>query len=175
MLTATKSQLHTGTIVKWTSTPSFLTCPCVTMKRNKTMHFLRESSAVYTIRGPGLIQGSSVLRQMCADAGYAALVIGPWIFFSGLQINLKLQDYCDLGNCSCHWSCFKILLCLLPAKKTWFSCLSICIRCLLRYLRISCCPSGAASEGLGYPPGPASYLPGMRYPKLSQMSLDAWV
>lgn len=136
-------------------------CPCMAMKRNRNMHFVRDSSVVHTTRGPGLIQGSSVPRQMCTYAGYEALVIGSLDFLFKTPNKSKLQDYCNLGNCSCHWSflryfsvfCQKINWVIHYTNviksteqkenvKTWFSCLSIAIKCLLRYfsmLPFRCC------------------------------------
>lgn len=62
----------------------------VPMKRMRNMHFMRERSVGYIIRGPVPIQSSSVLRQIFSDVGYEVQVTGSWIFFSGLQITEKL-------------------------------------------------------------------------------------
>lgn len=110
LLTETKSQFHTGTVAKCTSNPPFLT-PVWPWKETETC--ISWGRVVqYTQSG---YMGLS--RQMCTDAVYETMVIGPWIFFLGLQINTKLQDYCDLANCSCHQIWFNIFLCLLPANK----------------------------------------------------------
>lgn len=71
LLTETKSQFHTGTVAKCTSNPPFLT-PVWPWKETETC--ISWGRVVqYTQSG---YMGLS--RQMCTDAVYEAMVIGPW-------------------------------------------------------------------------------------------------